>query len=182
MTISMSCGAIPMIKRVYWDACAWLGLLNGEDGKARELGVVWQKAKIGDVEILTSAFCIAEVYKVKCESGQTGLSSANDTMIDNLFDQNWVVVAQVDLAIARLAKFLLRTHVKLKKPSDGIHLATAIHWNADQLHTWDKSDLLGLVCNRADGEPLEICKPSMIDGEHLFNREDEEEGRTIGAD
>jgi len=158
-------------KKAYWDACAWLGLLNGEEDKARELEVVWEKAKHGEVEIWTSAFCIAEVYKVKCEDGKTGLAPENDDKINQLFDQDFVFITQVDLATARLAKTLLRTHKKLKKPSDAIHLATAVHWNVDQLHTWDSCDLLGIVCNRADGIPLEICKPSMVDGENLFNRE-----------
>lgn len=172
----MSCGGIPMTdrKKVYWDACAWLGLLNGEADKAQELEVVWEKAKHGEVEIWTSAFCVAEVYKVKCEGEKIGLSPENDDKIDDLFNQDWVYIAQVDLAIARLAKSLLRSQAKLSKPSDGIHLATAIYWNVDQLHTWDASDLLGIVCKRADGEILEICKPAMIDGENLFNRKEEE--------
>lgn len=171
-------GGIPVTdrKKVYWDACAWLGLLNGEDDKAKELEVVWEKAKHGEVEIWTSAFCIAEVYKVKCENGKTGLSPDNDDKIDNLFDQDFVYIVQVDTDIARRAKSLLRNHDKLGKPSDGIHLATAIQWNVDQLHTWDKSDLLGIKCDRADGVPLEICKPSMIDGETLFSRKEEDDG------
>ena len=161
-------------KKVYWDACAWLGLLNGEAEKAQELKVVWEKAEHGEVEIWTSAFCIAEVDKVKCEGEKTGLSPEHDDKINDLFNQDWVYIVQVDLAIARLAKSLLRSQAKLGKPSDGIHLATAIYWNVDQLHTWDASDLLGIVCNRADGEPLEFCKPSMVDGENLFNRKDDE--------
>ena len=172
----MNCGGIPVTDRrkVYWDACAWLGLLNGETDKAHELEVVWEKAKHGEIEIWTSAFCIAEVYKVKCQDGKTGLLPDADEKINDLFNQDFVYIAQVDLEIARLAKNLLRTQPKLGKPSDGIHLATAIYWNVDQLHTWDASDLLGIVCNRADGVPLEICKPSMIDGENLFTRKEEE--------
>ena len=162
-------------KKVYWDACAWLGLLNGEDDKARELEVVWEKAKHGEVEIWTSAFCIAEVYKVKCENGKTSLSPDDDEKINNLFDQDFVFITQVDLEVARLAKTLLRSHGKLSKPSDGIHLATAVQWNVDQLHTWDQSDLLGIKCDRADGVPLEICKPSMIDGENLFTPKEDTE-------
>lgn len=172
----MSCGVFRVTdtKKVYWDACAWLGLLNGESDKARELEVVWRKAELGEVEIWTSAFCIAEVYKVKCESGQTSIAPGDDDKIDYMFDQGFVYIAQVDLEIAKLAKTVLRTHPKLSKPSDGIHLATAIHWNVDQLHTWDASDLLGLDCERDDGQPLEICIPSMIDDENLFNRKEEE--------
>jgi predicted nucleic acid-binding protein len=157
-------------KKVYWDACAWLGLLNGEPDKAAELEVVWRKAEHGEVEIWTSAFCIAEVYKAKCEGGSVGLAPEFDEQINNMFDQDFVQIAQVDLRVARLAKELLRTHSKLSKPSDGIHLATAMLWNVEQLHTWDKSDLLGLVVQRADGVDLEICKPNMIDGESLFTK------------
>ncbi len=158
-------------KKVYWDACAWLGLLNGEEGKAADLELVWRKAEHGELEIWASAFCIAEVYKAKCEDKKVGLLPEYDAEINNMFEQDFVQVAQVDLDIAKLAKSLLRAEKKLKKPSDAIHLATAIHWNVDQLHTYDGSDLLGLVIKRADGTLLDICKPSMIDGENLFNRE-----------
>lgn len=156
-------------KRVYWDACAWLGLINGEANKAAELEHVWVKARHGEVEIWTSAFCIAEVYKVKCEDGKAGLGGEHDAVIDNMFDQDFVHIVQVTTEIARTARSLLRSEIKLKKPSDGIHLATAIVWNLDQLHTYDSSDLLGLDVLRADGVPLVICKASKIDGDTLFN-------------
>ena len=156
--------------KVYWDACAWLGLINGEEGKKADLEFVWSKAQHGEAEIWTSAFCIAEVYRRKCEQWD-GLSVENDALIDSMFDQNFVKVVQLDMEIARLAKSLLRAHDKLKKPSDAIHLATAVHWDVAQLHTYDSSDLIGLNVQTADGSELTICKPSKIDGENLFNRE-----------
>lgn len=159
------------VVRVYWDACAWLGLLNGEAGRQQHLEHVWRKAELGEAEIWTSVFCIAEVYRVKCEDNWAALSPENDANIDALFEQDFVKTVQVDFDIARLAKRLLRTHEKLRKPSDAIHLATAVHWNLEQLHTYDGSDLLGLVVKTANGAELNICKPHMIDGEHLFNRE-----------
>lgn len=155
-------------RKVYWDACAWLGLLNGEQDKAAHLEVVWRKAQRGELEIWTSSFCIAEVYRLKCEKGATGLSPENDAKINNLFDQDFVYLVQLDTDIAKLAKSLLRAHDKLKKPSDAIHLATAVYWNVDQLHTYDGSDLIGLVVHRTDGELLNICKPDLVDGENLF--------------
>lgn len=164
-------------RRVYWDACAWLGLINGEAAKIQGLQLVWGKAQQGELEIWTSAFCIAEVYRRKCEGEWTGLSPENDAAIDNMFDQDFVKVAQVDLEIARLAKRLLRTLDKLKKPSDAIHLATAVYWDIEQLHTYDGADLLGLVVKTANGNDLDICKPDMIDGENLFTRaQDAENG------
>jgi len=156
--------------RVYWDACAWLGLLNGEADKSQELEVVWHEATQGKVEIWTSAFCIAEVYKVKCEGDWAALSPENDAAINNLFDQDWVKPVQLDTEIAKLAKTLLRTHEKLKKPSDAVHLATAIYWDLDQLHTYDGSDLLGLNVETLTGKELKICKPDMLHGENLFNQ------------
>jgi predicted nucleic acid-binding protein len=158
-------------RKVYWDACAWLGLLNGEPEKLQALQDVWGKAEHGDIEIWTSAFCIAEVWRLKCEGNWVGLAPENDDKIDNLFDQDFVKIVQVDSEIAKLAKRLLRSHEKLKKPSDAIHLATAIQWDLEQFHTYDGSDLLGLVVNTANGSELEICKPSMIDGANLFNHE-----------
>lgn len=166
-------GIMPMSerKKVYWDACAWLGLIKGEADKVSDLDHVWSKAEHGEVEIWTSSFCIAEVYKVKCQEGKAGLSPDGDSEIDNLFDQDFVRVVQVDTGVAKKARHLLRTQDKLKKPSDGIHLATAVLWNVDQLHTYDTSDLLGLDVQRADGEKLVICKADKIDGDNLFNQE-----------
>lgn len=155
--------------RVYWDACAWLGLLNGEPAKRQALEAVWMKAESGELKIWTSAFCIAEVYKTKCEGESTGLLQEHDDKINNLFDQDFVVVVQVDSEIAKLAKKLLRTHPKLKKPSDGIHLATAVYWNLDQFHTYDEDNLLGLQVHLENGKALTICKPEMVDGPNLFN-------------
>ena len=171
----MMCGGMEMSnpRRVYWDACAWLGLLNGESEKLAALQTVWGMASRGEVEIWTSAFCLAEVYKAKCEGGAQSLGPEGDQQLDDLFDQDFVKVVQVDTDIGRLARRLLRSQAKLKKPSDAIHLATAVHWNLDQLHTYDGSDLLGLVVKTDSGGDLEICKPNMIDGENLFNRKPE---------
>ena len=166
----MSCGVTPINekKRIYWDACAWLGLINGEAAKSADLEVVWKKAERGQVEIWTSAFCLAEVYKVKCEDGKTGLQADQDKQIDDLFQQDFVNVVQVDIEVAEEARRLLRTIDKLKKPSDAIHLATALVWNLDQLHTYDSDDLLGITINRRDGQRLDICTADMVDGETLF--------------
>jgi predicted nucleic acid-binding protein len=163
--------------KVYWDACAWLGMLNGETGRAQALEHVWGRAKRGDIVIWTSAFCIAEVYRVRCEDEWAMLSDENDEAINNLFDQPFVETVQIDTVVAKLAKKLLRTHEKLKKPSDAVHLATAIHWDLDQFHTYDGSDLLHLdgKIQTSNGSPMSICKPDMIDGENLFTIAAEQE-------
>lgn len=83
-------------KKVYWDACAWLGLLNAEQAKHSALEYVWQKAVRREVIIWTSAFCIAEVYRAKCEGEWVALDPANDDKINNLFEQDFVEVVPLD--------------------------------------------------------------------------------------
>lgn len=55
----------------------------------------------------------------------------------------------------------MRRHAVCKKPSDAVHLATAILLNVDEMHTYDGSDLLDLneKVARQDGEMLKICHP-----------------------
>lgn len=156
--------------RVYWDACAWLGLLNAETAKNQALEHVWSKAQKGELEIWTSAFCLAEVYKVKCQDGVASIPEEDDAKINNLFDQDFVKVVHLDSEIGKLAKDLLREHGKLKKPSDAVHLATAVYWDLEQLHTYDSSDLIGLQVNTSNGSALNICKPDLVDGETLLTR------------
>jgi hypothetical protein len=59
---------------------------------------------------------------------------------------------------------LMRHHPECKKPSDGVHLATALLLNVDEMHTYDKSDLIPLdrKVMRADGVPLRICQPYVV--------------------
>lgn len=165
-------------KKIYWDACAWLGLINGEAAKAKSLEIVWKQAKRGEVVIWTSALSIAEVYRAKCEKEWHALDVSNDALIDNMFDQPFVEKVQLDTEIARMAKALLRTHQKLKKPTDAIHLASAIKHNLDELHTYDGSDLLPLngSVQRLDGEVLKICMPDGVNNEDIFAPDEEGEG------
>ena len=68
----------------------------------------------------------------------------------------------MDERIGIAARRLMRYHAACKKPSDGVHLATALALNVDEMHTFDGSDLLSLdgKVDRADGKPLKICIPT----------------------
>jgi hypothetical protein len=55
----------------------------------------------------------------------------------------------------------MRGYPECKKPSDGVHLATALALNVEEMHTYDNSDLLKLSgrVNCANQKPLKICRP-----------------------
>jgi predicted nucleic acid-binding protein len=148
-----------LARRVYWDACAFLGLLNREADKHPDCLAVWREAESGDTIIYTSFFTWAEVFKAKCEGKAKPLDEAGDRAIERLLAQGFIEAVVVDEGIGIAARRLMRAHQACKKPSDGIHLATALRLSVDEMHTYDGSDLLGLdgkiMC--ADGRYLCIC-------------------------
>jgi len=107
-------------------------------------------------------FTFTEVFRAKCEGDTKPLSEEEDKKIEMFLRQAWVRPIIVDEVIAIAARRLMRRHPQCKKPSDGIHLATALRLSVDEMHTFDGSDLLGLTgkINRTDGKPLVICKPT----------------------
>ena len=151
-----------MSKRVYWDSCAFLGLINGEPGKLTDCRAVWKEAQRGRVTIYTSFFTFTEVFKAKCEDGFTKpLSEEKDREMERFFRQKWIRPILLDERIAVSARRLMRTHPECKKPSDAVHLATAIALSVEEMNTYDGADLLKLSgkIDRADGKPLRICPP-----------------------
>jgi predicted nucleic acid-binding protein len=152
-----------LAKRVYWDSCTFIGLINQEPGRANDCTAVWKTAGKGAVTIYTSFFTFAEVFKVKCDSPAKPLSEENDKKIEQVLRQKWVKPIVVDERIAVAARRLMRRHTECKKPSDGLHLATALALSVDEMHTFDSSDLLKLdgKIHCANGKPLKICRPSI---------------------
>jgi hypothetical protein len=113
------------------------------------------------VEIWTSALTLAEVFKVTQPGGPQTIPAESDAKFEDFLDQDFVVIAQVDVDTGRLARRLLRQHGKLKKPPDAIHLATAVLNNLFEFHTFDGTNLLPLngEVNRSDGVALTISFP-----------------------
>ena len=146
---------------MYWDSCAFLGLINQEPGKANNCSAVWKEAEQGDVLIYTSYFTFAEVFKAKCEGQAKPLAEADDKRIEQLLGQKWIKPILLDERIGVASRRLMRYHAECKKPSDGVHLATALALSVDEMNTYDGSDLLKLdgKINCANGKPLKICPP-----------------------
>jgi predicted nucleic acid-binding protein len=122
---------------------------------------VIEQAQKGGVEIWTSTFTMAEVWKRKCDSANVGLEAPDDTAFEDYVEQAFVTRVAVDFEVGTAARRLLRKYPEIGKPQDAIHLATALLENVDELHTFDNADLLGLDGKllRQDGEKLKICPP-----------------------
>ncbi len=149
--------------KAYWDSCAWIGLVNAEPDKLHPLRSIWEDAQKGEYEIWTSAYVHLEVFKAKNENGDPLSPESSDEIIEAMLSQGFVKRVQLDTEIAKLARDLRRSldAQGLKSRPDALHLATAVYWNLDELHTWDKKHLLGLNghVTRRDGQPLLIRIP-----------------------
>lgn len=149
--------------RIYWDSCTWLGLINEEEHKWPGCEHIISEAFKGNVEILVSTITLAEVYKTKCDAPYKMIAEENDMAIEDFFNQPFIVIASVDEEVAVRARGLLRYYSDkgMKKPTDAIHLATAIMYGAEEMHTFDGSDLLCLNghIKNDEGKVLVIRKP-----------------------
>lgn len=154
------------IKRIYWDSCVWIGLINEEPDKVELCKEVLRQAKAGEVEIWTSSLTLAEVFKRKCGVAAAGIDESSDRNFESYIQQEFLVEVQVDHDVGVTARRLLRAHPELKKPMDAIHLATAALNNVDEMHTFDGANLLSLdrKVSRADGSPLRVLVPELPAG------------------
>ena len=159
---------------VYWDSCAWLGLINAEPEKVRALEYVYESARRGDFIIWTSTIAYVEVFRIASEVnaprpyGDEGLDK-----IKEVLEQSFIERIPFDVEIGRKARGLRRAHALTV--GDAMHLASALVRNINPLHTWDDSDLLplnnSLSCK--GGGLLQICVPSVPPPEGpLFKQRD----------
>ena len=135
-------------------------MLNQEHGKYPALSTLWEHAKSGRCRILTSTISMVEVIKKKHDDQNVAtLTDQPSPEISKMFQQKHVVLADLDRIVAEKAAELRLQHPELRKTPDAVHLATAIQWNCDALHTYDKNDLLTLngKIHRRDGAMLEIA-------------------------
>ena len=150
------------LPKFYWDSCAWLGFINKEANKHESLKAIWERAERGECEIWTSDFVYIEVHKAKAQGHDPLRPEESDKRIDAALEQPFVVRIALDSEVGQFARQLRRQFpTELRKKGDAIHLASAVHWNADVLYTYDGSHLLPLngKISRRDGKPLPITLP-----------------------
>lgn len=166
-------------KRIYWDACVWIALIKQEsiekpDGsvekryaRCREIIAMAEKGK---VEIVTSAFTIAEV----CKS-----SDVKESGVDNLptfFDHSYILLVPLDKSVGVKAQTMQTSGLAGLKPPDAVHLASAHRARVDEMHSYDEALIkLSETITGQDGKPMRICKPGDLKPEGLFAKSGEEE-------
>jgi predicted nucleic acid-binding protein len=122
-----------------------------------------EEAKKGNIEIWTSTFTLAEVFKKKCGNDLVakGIPDTGDIEFEEFLKQDFVLRVNVDDEVGTEARRLLRKHPGLMKPQDAVHLASAVVHNLDELHTFDGENLTKLngAVVRKDGQALLIGPP-----------------------
>lgn len=138
---------------IYWDSDAFLGWLQAEPGKVELCEGTIERAKAGEVLILTSTLTIAEVLWLK---GQPKVSKDKADALRKFFRRSFIRVRNVTRSVAEAAQDLVWDHGI--KPKDAIHVATALDAKVPILETFDEGLLAksGVV---GKNPPLIIRRP-----------------------
>ena len=156
---------MPIGKKYCWDSCVFISLLTGlgrTDEQLRNLRAVEALVDEGDVYIFTPAITLIEV--LSCY-----LSPDQESAFQALLQRSNVEVVSVTRRIADRAREIRNSYREQKMEiavPDSIHLATAIHYGANALHTYDgcgqqrrRTDLLSLKLPLIGKYDLTICTP-----------------------
>ncbi len=151
-------GEVPSL--FYWDANIFLSYINQVPERTPDLDALFEEARDGAIEIMSSTLSIVEVAFAAEEQLGGPLSEEIEDGIESL----WHVPSPVKLVefstlIARRARRLIRRAREQGwslKPADAIHLATAEQMAVDEFHTYEKIklDKFGPICGFSVREPL----------------------------
>lgn len=152
-------------KRIYWDSCVWIAYINKEtkvplksgeiDNRYEKCLELFKQAKNSDLEIVTSAFTLAEV----CRLGES--PEGYEERLHDFFDRTYILIVPLDNQTGFEAQRLMISGICRQKPADAVHIASALRAGAVEMHSFDEDILKrdGNIVAR-DGTPLKICKPS----------------------
>lgn len=153
------------IKRVYWDSCSWIALIQDEkiefeSGIIEHRGALCRSviddARKGKLEIVSSSLVLIEVFK------QPAGAPTGTDHIKDFFENEYVLVVGLDRRAGEFGRTLMQSGIARLKPPDASHLASAVLANVDELHTFDDDLLpLDMKITKKDGKKLKICKPAM---------------------
>jgi predicted nucleic acid-binding protein len=120
------------VPRRYWDSSAFLAWLLPEAEREDACRSVLRAAEEGELQLVTSALTLTEVIKLK---GKPELKKAQEAKIANFFQNEYIILRNVDRFIALAAQRLVWEYELA--PKDSIHVATALRWKIPVLDTFD---------------------------------------------
>lgn len=128
-------------KRVYWDACVFLSLIEGTPGRIPIIEALVDDCESGKIEIYSSMLSIAEVAFAKSEKDGKELSEEIGDKINRLwYPPAPFKLIEVHKTLVLEAQSYVRNAVPKSlglKPPDAIHLVTAKKVNASVFHSYD---------------------------------------------
>ena len=149
-------------RRVYWDACTWIALIQREKiavgGSDRDTlcRTVIAEAKKDRIEILTSTLSLVEVCK------DPALRTSKEDQIGAYFENDYILLMNLDRLVGEHARQLMTAGHAGLKPPDAVHVASAVLGQASEMHTFDDKLLkLDGEIVRLDGGKLRICTPDV---------------------
>lgn len=149
--------------RVYWDSNVYISLIEETPGRIDVLRAIHQQAERGEIVFVASAFVIAEVTKIN----RVDKSVASQVkMIQDYFENPFISIRSLDRKTAEWAAEISRDFPDIRPP-DAVHVATALRWKCNCLHTYDgeaggPTKLLAYN-GRIGSPPLRIVLPAVLD-------------------
>ena len=154
------------IERVAWDTCVIIDAIQKTPGKWKDIAPWVTQAENGKLKIIVSEISLIECSHLKFKEGSLSFDEQH-RLIDEWFDNDFVVRRPIDQRITRLAMRLAREH-RLTAP-DAIVLATAVRNEVQFLHTGDgkikKQGIKLLPLSGKIGDPpITIMEPDPLYG------------------
>ena len=147
--------------RVYWDSCVYIDCIQRHPDRHAVLDAIVEQAKNGEIVLVASALVLAEVSKL---NDPNATIQEETKRILRFFENDYIKVRNVTRSIAEHAADMTRRHSI--KPSDAIHVATALAGKCISLQTYDgvqgsRGKLIALD-GKTGNPPLRIEVPRVV--------------------
>lgn len=167
---------------IAWDSCVILDAIQKTPGRWDAIAPMVNAGQAGELHIIVSAMCVAEVYFLRGLAAQGMAQAQQNEVIARWLDSEYLVKRSVDLGVADAAAEICRTVRGALTPPDAIVVATALLHGATALITYDDAKGQSLLKQDQkipcpDGSMLRICRPqdwNQTNSPQLFDAIDED--------